>query len=80
MGKHSWQIIDFKKGAKASAIRYSITETAKANELNPFEYFEFLMEHLKEYPRNDVSEKELEKLMPWPETFSDCCEQLKKQS
>lgn len=48
VGKHSWHIIDSKKGAKASAILYSIAETAKANGLNPFEYFKFLMEQLKE--------------------------------
>ena len=80
MGKHSWHIIDSKKGAKASAILYSIAETAKANGLNPFEYFKFLMEQLKEYPRNDVPEEELKKLMPWSETLPDCCKQLKKQS
>ena len=79
-GKHSRHIIDSKKGAKASAILYSIAETAKANGLNPFEYFKFLMEQLKEYPRNDVPEEELKKLMPWSETLPDCCKQLKKQS
>lgn len=80
VGKHSWHIIDSRKGAKASAILYSIAETAKANGLNPFEYFKFLMEQLKEYPRNDVPEEELKKLMPWSETLPDCCKQLKKQS
>ena len=80
VGKHSWHIIDSKKGAKASAILYSIAETAKANGLNPFEYFKFLMEQLKEYPRNDVPEEDLKKLMPWSETLPDCCKQLKKQS
>ena len=80
VGKHSWHIIDSKKGAKASAILYSIAETAKANGLNPFEYFKFLMEQLKEYPRNDVPEEELKKFMPWSETLPDCCKQLKKQS
>ena len=80
VGKHNWHIIDSKKGAKASAILYSIAETAKANGLNPFEYFKFLMEQLKEYPRNDVPEEERKKLMPWSETLPDCCKQLKKQS
>ena len=80
VGKHSWHIIDSKKGAKASAVLYSIAETAKANGLNPFEYFKFLMEQLKEYPRNDVPEEDLKKLMPWSETLPDCCKQLKKQS
>lgn len=76
---NSWHIIDSKKGAKASAFLYSIAETAKANGLNPFEYFKFLMEQLKEYPRNDVPEEDLKKLMPWSETLPDCCKQRKKQ-
>ena len=80
VGKHSWHIIDSKKGAKASAFLYSIAETAKANGLNPFEYFKFLMEQLKEYPRNDVPEEDLKKFMPWSETLPDCCKQRKKQS
>lgn len=80
VGKHGWHIIDSKQGAKASAILYSIAETAKANDLNPFAYFKFLMEQLKEYPRNDVPEEELEKFMPWSEALPNCCKQLKKQS
>ena len=34
--KHAWKLIDSIDGAKSSAIIYSITETAKANNLNPF--------------------------------------------
>lgn len=79
-GKHSWHIIDSKKGAEASAILHSIVETMKANGLNPFEYFKYLMEHLRKYPRNEVPKEELKKLMPWSETLPDCCKQLKKQS
>ncbi len=33
--KHTWKLIDSLDGANASAIIYSITETAKANNLNP---------------------------------------------
>ena len=36
--KHAWKLIDSIDGAKSSAIIYSITETAKANHLNPFRY------------------------------------------
>ena len=78
--KHSWHIIDSKKETEASAILHSIVETTKANGLTPFEYFKYLMEHLREYPRNDVPEEELKKLMPWSETLPDCCKQRKKQS
>lgn len=43
--KHAWKLIDSLDGANASAIIYSITETAKVNELNPFRYSEYnLME------------------------------------
>lgn len=79
VGKHSWHIIESKNGAKASAMMYSIAETAKANRLNPFEYFRYLMEQLKEYPRNDVPEDKLAELMPWSETLPDCCKQQLKR-
>lgn len=78
VGKHSWHIIDSKNGAKASAMTYSIAETSKANGLNPFEYFQYLMDQLKEYPRNNVPEDKLAELMPWSETLPDCCKQLKR--
>ena len=79
VGKHSWHIIDSKKGAKASAMYYSIAETAKANGLNPFEYFKYLMEQLKEYPRNSAPEDVLKELMPWSESLPDCCKQKLKK-
>lgn len=79
VGKHNWHIVESKNGAKASAMMYSIAETAKANGLNPFEYFQYLMEQLKEYPRNDVPEDKLAELMPWSETLPDCCKQQLKR-
>ena len=39
VGKHSWHIIDSTRGARASALLYSIAETAKANNLKPYPYF-----------------------------------------
>ena len=80
VGKHSWHIIDSKNGARASAMYYSIAETAKANDLNPFEYFKYLMDQLKEYPRNNVPKEKLLELMPWSESIPDCCKQLKKDN
>ena len=80
VGKHSWHIIDSKNGARASAMYYSIAETAKANDLNPFEYFKYLMDQLKEYPRNNVPKEKLLELIPWSESIPDCCKQLKKDN
>ena len=36
-------MIDTVAGAKSSAIVYSIAETAKANNLKPYDYFEYLL-------------------------------------
>ncbi|MEY8534170.1 transposase [Blautia pseudococcoides] len=41
--KHAWKLIDSIDGAKSSANIYSITETAKANNLNPFRYLPHIL-------------------------------------
>ena len=63
IGKKNWQMIDTIHGAKSSAIIYSIVETAKANNLKPFDYVQYLLE---EIPRH-TDEKDcsfLEDLLP----------------
>ena len=46
VGRKAWNIIDTVEGAQASAIAYSIAETAKANNLKPYQYFEYLLTEL----------------------------------
>lgn len=77
VGKHSWHIIDSVKGATASALLYSIAESAKANNLKPYEYFSYMLTELVKYPRNHVSLEKLEKLMPWSEDLPDNCRKTK---
>lgn len=79
VGKHNWHIIDSKNGAKASAMLYSLAETAKANGLKPYEYFSYLLIRLMEYPRDHVPEEELEKLMPWSAELPDSCRKTKNR-
>lgn len=67
IGRKNWVMIDTINGARSSAIIYSIAETAKANSLKPYDYFEHL---LAEIPKlmdktTDEAERELEKLLPW---------------
>ena len=64
IGKKNWQVIDTINGAKASAIIYSIAETAKANNLKPYDYFEYLLTELPEH-QDDTDRSFLEKLLPW---------------
>ena len=79
VGKHSWHIIDSKRGAKASAMMYSLAETAKANRLNPYKYFEYLLEQLVEHPRGNVPEDVLKDLMPWSNKLPESCRQIVKK-
>lgn len=45
----NWQMIGTISGAKSSAIIYSLEETAKANNLKPYEYFEYLLSVIPEH-------------------------------
>ena len=66
IGKKNWQIIDTIHGAKSSAIIYSIVETAKANNLKPFDYVQHLLEEIPKH-MNDKDCSFLEDLLPWSE-------------
>ena len=57
-------MIDTVSGAKSSAIIYSIAETAKANNLKPYEYFEYLLSEIPEH-MDDTDKSFLEDLLPW---------------
>ncbi len=46
IGKKNWGVIDTITGAKTSAVIYSIAETAKANNLKPYEFFETMRKFL----------------------------------
>ena len=43
---------------------YSIAETAKANNLKPYEYFEYLLEEIPGH-MEDTDRSFLERLLPW---------------
>ena len=59
IGRKNWLFSQTATGANASAMLYSIIETAKANDLNVFEY---AMTCLDELSKPDV---DIEQLLPW---------------
>jgi len=67
IGKKNWVMIDTINGAKSSAIIYSIAETAKANNLKPYAYFEYLLTEITKHMDDNSKDRGLflEKLMPW---------------
>ena len=59
IGRKNWLFSNTANGANASAMLYSIIETAKANGLIPFDYITYCLEQLC---KPDV---DIEQLLPW---------------
>lgn len=70
--KHAWKLIDTICGVRSSTLIYSITESAKANRLNPFRYLEFLLEELKEH-QDDTDWSFIDVLLPWSARLPEIC-------
>ena len=64
LGRKNWLFCDTPKGAEASAIVYSLVESAKANGIEPFAYLQHVLVQLP-YLGKTHSHTELESLMPW---------------
>lgn len=77
IGRKNWIFSNTARGATASAIIYSIIETAKENQLNPFFYLTYLFEKLPNIDINDM--QKLDDLLPWSSNLPDSCKKpLKK--
>ena len=61
IGRKAWLFSDTTAGAYASAIIYSLVETAKANGIEPYTWLRHVLEHLPAASTAD----EMEKLLPW---------------
>lgn len=57
-------MIDSIHGAHTSAIICSIAETAKANNLKPYDYFLYLLEEISKHMDN-ANRSFMEDLLPW---------------
>jgi transposase len=78
-GRKNWLFADTTRGAKASAIVYSIIETAKANQLNPYMYLVYLLSKLPGL--KELTKESLTPYLPWcpelpPWCHSDSCKAL----
>ena len=64
VGKHNWHVIETKRGAKASGILYSMTETAKANGLKVYDYLKYVLEDMLEH-EGQITKEYLKTIVPW---------------
>lgn len=67
IGRKNFLFANTPRGATASAIAYSIVETAKENGLNPFAYLEYLFERLPNVDTDNPDD--LAALLPWSPTL-----------
>lgn len=75
IGRKNWVTINTVRGAQASAIIYSITETARANNLNVYYYIKHLLTELPQLmdKNGNIEQSLLEPLMPWSKGLpADC--------
>ena len=76
--RKNFVLIESDNGAKASAVLYSLVETAKANQINTYKYFELLLSELPNH-MNDTDLRFIDDLMPWsPRIQRGCPSHLKK--
>jgi transposase len=61
IGRKAWVFCDSKIGATASANLYSLVMSARANDVEPFEYLMYVFEHLP----TATTMEQLEALLPW---------------
>ena len=72
VGRRNWLFADTPKGAKASAAIYSLVESAKANGLDVYKYFNYILTLM---PGMDWHNHPglLEKLLPWSDKAKLYC-------
>lgn len=70
VGRKNWLFCDSQDGATASAIIFSLIETAKANDIEPYKYINYLLDSR---PSVDMSDDELAQFAPWSENCKKQC-------
>ena len=60
MGRKNWLFSNTPAGAQSSAVIYSLIETAKENDLDPYRYLVWLLHNAPEQSQKDED---------WPESF-----------
>lgn len=76
--RRAWLFADTPKGATANAVLYTLVETARANELDVYEYLKYL---LTEMPNNDhlLRPDIIDQYLPWSEALPEEC-RLKRRN
>ena len=70
ISRKNFVLIDTIAGAEASAIMFSMSETVRANNLKPYEYFKYLLEEMPKHMKESHKDMSfLDDLLPWSESL-----------
>ena len=80
IGRNNWKFCNTERGAQASANIYSISETAKLNNLKPLKYFEYILTQLPYRCDADgnIDPNQLDDLMPWSDKIPEDCKKIRR--
>lgn len=70
VGRRNWLFAKSIRGADASAVVYSVTETALQNGLKPYVYLTYVLDQIRQmgsFPKPE----ELDRLLPWSDDLPD---------
>ena len=75
VGKKKWMFHNTANGANASALIYSISETAKLNNLRPYNYFKYILTELPKHcdEKGNIEPADLDYIMPCSEQLPEEC-------
>ena len=71
IGRKNWLFTNTPRGARGSAIIYSVIETAKENNLKPYNYMFYLFEQLPNVDTGDQAA--IDRLLPRSDTLPEEC-------
>ena len=70
MARKNFLFHDQADGAAATAVVFSLTETAKANNLNVYQYLYMLLLYMPDYKEKPAG---IEQLLPWSDFIKERC-------
>ena len=71
IGRKNWLFCNTPHGADASAISYSIVETAKGNGLEPFAYLTHVFDVMSQ--TEGITDEQIDSLLPWSDEIPENC-------
>lgn len=82
IGRKNWVLINSVRGARASAVIYSLVETAKLNGLNVYRYMEYLLTELPKLAddndKGNIDTEKLAPLLPWSDQLPAQCQKKRR--